>query len=364
MPSTPPLRIVVEPDLASFSGIWPASRTVTPARCYAYQCADILDTWCRTIGAARDIRPCFVAVLGQGGDPLLLVPLGVERRRGLRILGFLDGGVSDVNAPIVFDGARGWDASVARDLWRQLCPRLPPFDVAWLTRMPERVEDWPNPLFPLRTASDTAGTFRMTLPADWDGAARGRLPGFSESRRRVRKLATLGEVSFTVARDEGEAQRFLAAMMQMKSRQYLQRLGRDRLAVEAGAAEFYVEVTRRLFANGTAHLSALRLGPEILAAHWGYVVGEVFYHLMPAFRDEPEWRPYAPGRLLNEFLMEWSSRRGLKFFDFGVGEEPYKVPYADLHAKLHDAVLPVTLRGRLFGAYRMARRRGGAWWRG
>jgi CelD/BcsL family acetyltransferase involved in cellulose biosynthesis len=91
------------------------------------------------------------------------------------------------------------------------------------------------------------------------------------------------------------------------------------------------------------------LDDEVLAAHWGYVFAGRFYHLMPAYAGG-KWGAFAPGRLLNEWLIEWSLERDLKIFDFCIGDEPYKFGYCDTHVPLHDAVLPVTLKGQLYAA--------------
>jgi CelD/BcsL family acetyltransferase involved in cellulose biosynthesis len=96
-------------------------------------------------------------------------------------------------------------------------------------------------------------------------------------------------------------------------------------------------------------VSALLLDDKVLAAHWGYVAGDRFYYLMPA-HESGDWRAYAPGRLLNEWLLKWAVESGLKYFDFSIGDEPYKFSYADLDVPLHDAFLPVNAKGRLFAA--------------
>jgi CelD/BcsL family acetyltransferase involved in cellulose biosynthesis len=72
---------------------------------------------------------------------------------------------------------------------------------------------------------------------------------------------------------------------------------------------------------------------------------------MPSHEDG-EWRQYAPGRLLNEWLMEWSLDNGLKFFDFGIGDEPYKFDYCDVHVPLRDAFRPISIKGKLYANMR------------
>jgi CelD/BcsL family acetyltransferase involved in cellulose biosynthesis len=134
----------------------------------------------------------------------------------------------------------------------------------------------------------------------------------------------------------------------MKRRKYIETKGHD--AFDApGTEAYYRAATRKLGASGPVQLSALTLDDRILAVHWGYISGDRFYHLMPA-HEGGEWRAYAPGRLLNEWLLEWSIERGLKYLDFGIGDEPYKFDYCDQHISLRDAFLPQTMTGQLFAA--------------
>ena len=196
----------------------------------------------------------------------------------------------------------------------------------------------------------------MTLPADWERDGKKRLPNFRDSRRRLRKLAERGAVSIETAQSADDASAILDAMISMKRKQLLRITGVDPFDAHAGYVDYYIETTRRLFAGGAVHLSALRLDDQILAAHWGYVLDDRFYQLMPTFLEDEEWRFYAPGRLLNEHLIEWSTRQGLAIFDFGCGDEPYKSAYCDQHWSLNEAVLPMTATGRLWSLAFNARR--------
>jgi CelD/BcsL family acetyltransferase involved in cellulose biosynthesis len=269
-------------------------------------------------------------------------------------LKFIDGGVSDINAPVLFPSARNLTGHNALSLWRRVQGQLPHHDLVQLQKMPELVEDWPNPLNFLFTGPHREGHYSMTLPKDWNEDAKKKLPKLSDSRRRLRKLRQLGSVSFVISKSQVEAQEILSELMRMKSAQYLRTRGRDRFLVEPGAAEYYSEATKVLLDTGTVHLSAVKLDSHTLAAHWGYIVGGRFYHLMPAFAAEEVWRPYAPGRLLNEFLMEWAATKGLTVFDFGIGDEPYKIPYSDSHEVLHDAIVPVTALGHSYSILQRA----------
>src|SRR5439155_15054110 len=147
-----PDQIWLTHTLSDFNNFWPRSQQLKAARCYAFQCADILEVRCKTIALARKIETLFVAVVDAESNPLMLLPLGIERRHGVRILTFLDGGLSDYNAPVVFPATRDWRGDDVRMVWRGLQHILPSFDIAILEKMPERIGDLPNPLILLGTS--------------------------------------------------------------------------------------------------------------------------------------------------------------------------------------------------------------------
>jgi CelD/BcsL family acetyltransferase involved in cellulose biosynthesis len=339
------LQVQVSATLAPFAALWPRSDRTGAGCCTVFQCADILDVWCDTIGRARAIAPVFVAVFA-GETPAMLLPLGIATRGSVRVLTFLDGTVSDYNMPVLFPAAAGWDAAAAARAWAAVAEALPPFDVALLEKMPAAFDGVPNPLVHLATGRYHESCHVMSLGGTAEEVAR-RFPNGADSRRVRRRLEALGPVTFTIAQDEAARQEILAAMMTMKRRRFIETKGYDVFA-EPGYSAYYEAATRQL-GTGPVHLSALRVGETIIAAHWGYVSNGRFYYLMPSHAGG-EYGRYAPGRLLNEFLITWSAEQGLAAFDFCIGDEPYKMGYRDVEVPLYTAALPRNLKGRAFGA--------------
>jgi CelD/BcsL family acetyltransferase involved in cellulose biosynthesis len=340
--------VAVSHSLRDFDAWWPRSGATGAARCFAFQYADVLDVWCDTIGQANHVKPAFVTVFGASGMPALLLPLGIQVRNGLRILCFLDGEVSDYNAPVVFPEASHWGPEVAAGLWGLLPRALPPFDLALLGKMPRLVGDLNNPLAALANVPHAESCHAVMLEGSWDNFAREHIRNPSDSRRRRRKLEKRGKVRFVIAADEEQRALFLDAMMRLKRDKFIETKGYD-VFTEPGFGAFYREATRRLGGAGPVQVSALLLDDKILAAHWGYVAGDRFYYLMPA-HESGEWRDYAPGRLLSEWLLQWALESGLRYFDFGIGDEAYKFDHCDVHVPLCDAVLPINVKGRLLAA--------------
>jgi CelD/BcsL family acetyltransferase involved in cellulose biosynthesis len=57
---------------------------------------------------------------------------------------------------------------------------------------------------------------------------------------------------------------------------------------------------------------------------------------------------FGPGRAQLNELLRYAIQQRLQWFDFTVGDEPYKRDWSDTELTLHDHLAAVTLRGWLF----------------
>jgi CelD/BcsL family acetyltransferase involved in cellulose biosynthesis len=347
-PSKPgdPAEIFLVRSVSELSMFWPRSNQPHVARCYAFQYADILEVRCATIAAARHVDTLFVAVVDSQRQPLMLLPWGIERRWGVRVLSFLDGGLSDYNAPIIFPAAQQWGEDDMRSIWQGLRRILPPFDVAILDKMPENVGDLPNPLNLLGTVPFLSSGHATTLAGSWREFEAQRLPRRQDSRRKRRRLQDRGTLSFEIATNPEQFDVLLAALIRQKVRHHRETLtiaGFD----QPGYRAFVTQITHQLPAGSPVHLSALKLDDMIIAAQWGYVAGGRFYYLIPSY-EAGMFRSFSPARILLEHLLEWSYAHGVTVFDFGLGDESYKTEYCDVLIPLRVAAKPVNPLGAMY----------------
>jgi CelD/BcsL family acetyltransferase involved in cellulose biosynthesis len=108
----------------------------------------------------------FIAIFLEDRKPAMLLPLGIERTNGIRILRFLDCGVSDYNAPVVYPEIADVRLNM-RNAWTQLRDCLPPFDLAAFEKMPEQVDGLPNPLSTVARASHPESCHGIALHGTW-----------------------------------------------------------------------------------------------------------------------------------------------------------------------------------------------------
>jgi CelD/BcsL family acetyltransferase involved in cellulose biosynthesis len=105
------------------------------------------------------------------------------------------------------------------------------------------------------------------------------------------------------------------------------------LAADCGGTEGWVQV------------SALFVGEDIVATHWGMAHGRRFYWIMPGYEDG-EWGRYSVGRVLMDAVVQDCIARGFALFDLTVGDEAYKTQWADHELALASFEAGVSWRGK------------------
>jgi CelD/BcsL family acetyltransferase involved in cellulose biosynthesis len=338
-------KLRVADTVAHFADVWPRTDRFGSARCYAFQCADMLQVWCDSLGKARGTRPLFIGVFDEIDRPVLLLPLGIEREGGIQVLRFLDGGVCDYNAPVMFEPLRRWDRETIQRLWRAVVRALPRFDLAIFDKMPADICGTSNPLTGLGvTPYERSGHF-INLTSTWDEYAAKRLPYKRESAVQRRRLARIGRVAFTVAKSSVDRERILGAMLRQKSRRYLETWGVDGLD-RPGYRQYYNAIVEQLSWPGPLVITALEIDDKVLATNWGFLADKRFIGIVMTF-EGGEFKRLSPGRVLLEEFLKWHFENGTRVFDFGIGDERYKVAYTDQRLLLYQATTSATFAGAI-----------------
>ncbi|WP_204315427.1 hypothetical protein, partial [Stenotrophomonas maltophilia] len=83
------------------------------------------------------------------------------------VLTFVDDGVADYNAPILFPNGDEWTRTSAQQLWNKIAKALPPFDMAIFDKMPEQIRDRTNPLFLLAEDLNGESCHLTNLKRSW-----------------------------------------------------------------------------------------------------------------------------------------------------------------------------------------------------
>jgi CelD/BcsL family acetyltransferase involved in cellulose biosynthesis len=303
------------------------------------------------------VRAYIVRLADDTGRTLLILPLGIYRRKGLRFLCFLGGVVTDYNVALIDpEFASNITRMEFSTLWERILDLLPRVDVVWLQRMPDTIEGTQNPMITLAGTQHTENAHAATLPPDLATfKARRGTKLFSENRRRRRRLSEKGRVEVSIPVVPADAIETLETMARQKSRRWRESGAHDLFALP-GYLQFYKILTNTSFQMGSVHISCLQLSGRTLATHWGLVFKRRFYSLMSGYQAG-EWTRYSVGRLLLENVVEWCISEKISVFDLTVGDESYKFDWTDNSLALYEHLDRRNLKGALFVAAYRARAR-------
>jgi CelD/BcsL family acetyltransferase involved in cellulose biosynthesis len=283
-------------------------------------------------------RPLGVLASLPGGCRFLL-PLYVERLSGVSVARFADCGVSDYNSPL------GECSVDAKQLLAKLKPSLHGVDVLVLERMPHHSA---NPLtqHPWATASRHNANI-VQVPDGVDAFVRLRGKKFrKEVERCTRVLASHGPWTFARAQTPSEIDTAFAALERQQGERHAGKGADYQLAAPQYAA-FYRDVIADR--SGFSYIFTLSVNSEIIAVLFGIVHHATFTLLRIANGGEA-WKHVSPGRFIVVETMRYFQDKGVKEFDMGIGDYPFKRAFGADPTPLCDLVVPLTLRGLPYAA--------------
>ncbi len=336
---------------------WPGINELGEARAHVFQTREFMTVWEQTLGSGEHIDARFVDVQDREGRMVLRMPLAIERRDGIRVLGFADQSCADYNAPIVYPNAIDWTAERVAALWTAVESALPPADKIVLDKMPAMVGDLVNPLYRLAGESNPESCHGSVLTRPWPEIEKTQAQ-LTTLKRKARGLEKLGAVRLIVAGDKAERDRLLARLLEQKQRRF-EDTRVPGFAENPMSRRFFENATEVFAATGNLNLAALEVAGELIATSWTVSVGTTIYELMIGF-ESGDWARHSGGRVLNLRFLEWAKAQGFTYLDHGVGDEEWKTENCDTHVPLGRRIVARTAKGRrqMFKSAMVARMRG------
>ncbi len=333
------------------------------AECTAFQTFEWLATWQRHIGERDGTVP--VVVVGRFGDgrTAFILPLAIEARRSVRRLCWLGQELCDYNAPLL---ARDFSQRVMSSrflaLWRELLARLRSdralrYDWIEFEKMPQTVGVQSNPFVNLHVMPNANSAHVTQLGDNWEAFYRARRSSATRRRDRTKRkhMSEFGEIRFQTVAEPNDLRQALDTLWEQKQRIFA-RKGIADIFSRPGYREFFADFASNPNSRHLAHVSRVEIGPTCAAANFAIVFGDCYYHVLSSYYDN-ELTRYGPGTLHLRELLAYAIARGLRLFDFTIGDEQYKLEWSDLRLKLYDYSTAATWRGRPASLVSNARRR-------
>jgi CelD/BcsL family acetyltransferase involved in cellulose biosynthesis len=343
------LDLTVHTDLVSVRPEWHALQN--PAGCTVFQTYEWLSAWQRHVGSRHSVRPCIVIGRDGADKVVFILPLAIVKRALTKELTWLGSELCDYNAPLLAAGCGDrLDSTNFMPLWQRIvaCLKANPLtrpDIIRLEKMPATIGGQPNPMLALRVGLNPSGSYATALSESWDSFYRAKRSSATRRRDRskLKNLGQAGDVKIVTADNAADAVDILAVLVEQKSASFA-RQGIRNLFALPGYLDFFRDITSSPQTRDLVHVSRLQAGSQTLAANLGLVFGDRYYHVLASYTDG-EMSRWGPGAAhLNE-LLRYAIERGLKIFDFTIGDERYKRDWCSEAQPLYDHVSAVSWRG-------------------
>jgi CelD/BcsL family acetyltransferase involved in cellulose biosynthesis len=310
-----------------------------------YQRFDFLRPWHRMVGACEGLRPLVVVAYDRDRLPLLLLPLVLERRWGIRSACFMGGKHATFNMAL---WNREFAATASRadldGVFAAIHERAG-VDVLAFHQQPLTWHDLPNPmaLLPRQTSANDCPL--MTFAPGTSAVAH-----ISHSLRRrlnakERKLKDLPGYRYQVADSDTDVKRLADAFFRIKP----QRMAEQKLPnvfAEPGVEDFIRDACMtRLIGGGRAiEIHALESDSEVIALFAGVADGDRFSMMFNTYTVSASSR-YSPGLILIRHIVDHYAERGYRFLDLGIGSDDYKKLFCKANEAIFDCFVPLGPRG-------------------
>jgi CelD/BcsL family acetyltransferase involved in cellulose biosynthesis len=333
-------------DLGQAEMIWRGledqQRFATP-----YQRFDFLERWQRQVGERQKLAPFIVIAYDAERRPLLLLPLALRRRHGVRTACFMGGKHATFNMAL-------WDRDFAADATAADLDALVSAirtrsgaDVLALTQQPLRWRDLPNPMALLPNQPSANDCPLMVIVPDEPPTARIS----SSFRRRLkgkeRKLRPLPGYRYGVAATDAEIKRLLDWFFLMKPlRMAEQKL--PNVFAEPGVEDFIRDACMTPLGGGghVIDIHALECDDEVIAIFAGVADGHRFSMMFNTYTMSGNSR-YSPGLILMRNIVDHYAALGYGALDLGIGSDDYKRLFCKGDEPIFDSFIPLSRRGKL-----------------
>ena len=343
------VRLAIHRELATVEHEW--RRFEQFADCTVFQTFDWLSIWQKHIGQRHRVKPAIVVGRFANGDIAFLLPFCIERHYGLRRLRWLGQDLCDYNAPLLAcDFTERVEPDRFLTIWQVVEAQIqsdPLLRHDWIdfAKMPEQVGSQINPFTHLKVTPNASGVHLAHLTDDWEKFYVAKRSSSTRRRDRTKRahMNKHGDIRFITATDPDDARRTVETLIEQKSRSFA-RKGIPDLFARPGHREFFLNLATNPATRQLVHISRTEVGDVSAATNLALVTGDCYYHVLASYTDN-ELSTFGPGNLHLREMMAYAIGRGLKRFDFTIGDEPYKLEWSDTDTQLYDFTAPVTWRG-------------------
>ncbi|MGN6310585.1 MAG: GNAT family N-acetyltransferase [Xanthobacteraceae bacterium] len=313
-----------------------------------YQRFDLLANWQNHVGTETGIEPIIAVARDAYREPLMLLPLGIQRDHGVGVASFLGDKHITFNMPIcrrdfLATATRG-DIDVVLDALR--APALS-IDTLALARQPRHWHNLANPMALLPTQAAVNGCPLMAIEVN---AAPTALISNSFRRRlksKEKKLQALPGYRYLKAETDADIARLLDAFFAIKpQRMALQKL--PNVFADPGVESFIRGACHTKLADGghAIEIHALVCDEEVIAIYAGVADGDRFSMMFNTYTLSAIAH-FSPGLILMRYIVDHYAALKYSAIDLGIGSDEYKRLFCKNDEPIFDSFIGLNARGKM-----------------
>ncbi len=308
-------------------------------KCTGFQSLNWLTVLYEELAPSKRAMPRVVIVTERNsGEVAIVLPLLVTKKRTLRVARMADLGVSDYGGPILGLAPLKKRRSIRR-VWRAIRHALKDVDLIKLERMPAEIGGLPNPLVtPATTAPARHNGNVLTIETTVEDFLRSRGKKYrKEVERCFRLWEKEGAPRFERAIAPEAIARGYSALEEQQGARH-EALGSNYVLDEPAYRAFY----ERLVMDGTecdlGYLFTLEGNGAVIATLFG-IVHDGTFTLLRISNGGERWSHLSPGRLIVVEAMKYFVDKGVRRFDMGIGDYPFKRGFGVTEVPLYDLIV-------------------------
>ncbi len=288
-----------------------------------------------------------VFVIFHKDRPICIFPFEIIKKYKINILKWAGDAKSDFNKPIQKKNF-SFEKESFKLIWNKILQMMPELDLIYLKNQINFSESLNNPLVNILKNLKEGVIYQITLPDKWKDYTNTVIKKkfYSDLMSTKRLIKKYGKVEFLIAKNSEEKKIFLNFLIKQK-RENLEKLNIDTFS--ENDLNFYKNFEKYDDKKYITQASAIKLNGEFIAMHWGIIIDDYYYYLLPSIKSQ-SFKKFSPGKLLLSLLIRWSISKKLKFFDFGLGEESYKQKWTNKKTHVYSYIKLSKFRGIIFYA--------------
>lgn len=330
-------------------------RRLAELRGNAFLTPDWCMSWFEHYG--EDAAP-FVPVLREGGELVGLLPLALSRSGRPRVCWIAGANLGDHFFPLAEIGretdvaaAVGEALNSAQEAWSILALHHVDLEQPWLASLLDASA------MRLRVLTRGAGPLPyidLSEHAGWEEYLASRSSNFRQSiRARTRRAAKRHAMRLRRTERPDEVRKDMALFLDLHDRRFS---GRGSSLRSDRARDFHMDFAAAALRRGWLRLWFLELEGRPAAAWYGWRVGDRYSFFNSGF--DPDWSKASPGLVLQAEVIREAFEEGAREFDLLLGDEGYKLRFADRSRTVNDVTAARALphpAALVTGAERVAR---------